>query len=425
MSGPLAGYRVVDHGEFITAPYAAMLLGDLGAEVVKVERPGGDRFRHFEHGSYGPQFQAFNRNKKSLVLDLERDDERATLHDLLRTADVYIHNFRPGVAERLGAGADAAHAINPRLVYCAISGFGPDGPYAQRPAYDTVGQALSGFLSMFVDPSSPRIVGPATADSVSGLYAANGILAALLERGRTGRGRCVHVPMVAAMAHFSIEQYHRYFATGEVPGPSDRGRVAQSFALRCADGGLIAIHLSSPPKFWTGLLAAIERPDLASDPRFAGRVAFVEDYDINVARHMVQGVDVWLNNPRRPLEASGTSGEKVVLNGGLNLSVLDGWWAEAYDGKNGFAIGNGSSHVSYEINDQRDAEDLHRVLKEQVIPLYYERDVDGLPRGWIKRMMNSISSLAWRFSAHRMVMDYVKSSYLTAAGGVSCDMSIR
>ena len=165
--------------------------------------------------------------------------------------------------------------------------------------------------------------------------------------------------------------------------------------------------------------------NLRHDPRFAGRVAFVEDYDINVARHMVQGVDVWLNNPRRPLEASGTSGEKVVLNGGLNLSVLDGWWAEAYDGKNGFSIGNGASHVSYEINDQRDAEDLYRVLKEQVIPLYYERDVDGLPRGWIKRMMNSISSLAWRFSAHRMVMDYVRSGYLPAAGGVSCVMHNR
>ncbi|MBA4018471.1 MAG: alpha-glucan phosphorylase [Pirellula sp.] len=165
--------------------------------------------------------------------------------------------------------------------------------------------------------------------------------------------------------------------------------------------------------------------NLRHDPRFAGRVAFIEDYDINVARHMVQGVDVWLNNPRRPLEASGTSGEKVVLNGGLNLSVLDGWWAEAYDGKNGFSIGNGASHVSYEINDKRDAEDLYRVLKEQVIPLYYERDVDGLPRGWIKCMMNSISSLAWRFSAHRMVMDYVRSAYLPAAGGVSCVMHNR
>jgi starch phosphorylase len=165
--------------------------------------------------------------------------------------------------------------------------------------------------------------------------------------------------------------------------------------------------------------------NLRHDSRFAGRVAFIEDYDINVARHMVHGVDVWLNNPRRPLEASGTSGMKAVLNGGLNLSVLDGWWAEAFDGKNGFSIGKGSNHVSYEINDRRDAEDLYRVLKEQVVPLYYERDIDGLPRQWIKLMMNSISSLAWRFSAHRMVMDYVRGAYLPAAGGVSCVMYNR
>jgi glycogen phosphorylase len=161
------------------------------------------------------------------------------------------------------------------------------------------------------------------------------------------------------------------------------------------------------------------------DPRFASRVVFIEDYDINVCRHMIQGVDVWMNNPRRPLEASGTSGQKVVLNGGLNLSVLDGWWAEAYDGTNGFAIGKGTSHVSDQISDQRDAESLYETLEKEVIPLFYERDVDGLPRGWIQRMRNSISSLAWRFSAHRMVMDYTKSAYLTAAGGVSCEMSIR
>ncbi|MEX2122034.1 MAG: alpha-glucan family phosphorylase [Pirellulales bacterium] len=165
--------------------------------------------------------------------------------------------------------------------------------------------------------------------------------------------------------------------------------------------------------------------NLRRDPRFAGRVAFVEDYDINVCRHLTQGVDVWLNNPRRPLEASGTSGEKVVLNGGLNMSVLDGWWAEAYDGSNGFAIGKGTSHVSDEINDRRDAADLYRVLEQQVIPLYYERDIDGLPRQWVKRMMNSIASLAWRFSAHRMVMDYVQTAYVPAAGGLSCDMSVR
>jgi glycogen phosphorylase len=165
--------------------------------------------------------------------------------------------------------------------------------------------------------------------------------------------------------------------------------------------------------------------NLRHDPRIAGRIVFVEDYDINVCRHLVQGVDVWLNNPRRPLEASGTSGQKVVLNGGLNLSVLDGWWAEAFDGQNGFAIGRGHSHVSDEIGDRRDVESLYKVLEEQVIPLFYDRDSDGLPRRWIQMMMNSISSLAWRFSAHRMVMDYAKASYVPAAGGLSCDMHVR
>lgn len=165
--------------------------------------------------------------------------------------------------------------------------------------------------------------------------------------------------------------------------------------------------------------------NLRHDPRFAGRIAFIEDYDINVCRHLIQGVDVWLNNPRRPLEASGTSGQKAVLNGALNLSILDGWWAEAYDGANGFGIGSGTHHVDDVKTDTRDGVDLHRVLTQEVIPLYYDRDVDGLPRQWIKRMMNSISSLAWRFSAHRMVADYVRSAYLPAAGGTSCDMSVR
>ncbi|MFK7768971.1 MAG: alpha-glucan family phosphorylase [Mariniblastus sp.] len=160
--------------------------------------------------------------------------------------------------------------------------------------------------------------------------------------------------------------------------------------------------------------------NLRRDPRFSERVAFVEDYDINVCRHLIQGVDVWLNNPRRPLEASGTSGQKVVLNGGLNLSILDGWWAEAYDGVNGFAIGKGSSHVSDEITDQRDADYLYEVIENEVVPTFYHRDIDGLPREWIRRMINSISTLAWRFSSDRMVMDYARSCYVPAAGGLSC-----
>jgi starch phosphorylase len=163
--------------------------------------------------------------------------------------------------------------------------------------------------------------------------------------------------------------------------------------------------------------------ELMRDPQFADKFVFVEDYDINVGRHFVQGVDVWLNNPRRPLEASGTSGQKVVLNGGLNLSVLDGWWAEAYDGLNGFAIGTGRTHSNMSIHDTRDGEDLYHTLHEEVIPLFYQRDRDGLPRGWIKRMKRTIRTLGWRFNADRMVMDYTLKCYVPAAGGTSSDMS--
>jgi glycogen phosphorylase len=161
---------------------------------------------------------------------------------------------------------------------------------------------------------------------------------------------------------------------------------------------------------------------LARDPRFAGKVVFIEDYDINVGRDLVQGVDVWLNNPRRPLEACGTSGQKVVLNGGLNLSVLDGWWAEAYDGLNGFAIGGGDTHSSSAVHDARDASALVDVLRDEVVPLYYDRDPDGLPREWIARVKRAIRTLGWRFSADRMVMDYVLKAYIPAAGGTSSDM---
>jgi putative methionine-R-sulfoxide reductase with GAF domain len=132
-------------------------------------------------------------------------------------------------------------------------------------------------------------------------------------------------------------------------------------------------------------------------------------------------IDVWSNNPRRPLEACGTSGQKVVLNGGLNLSVLDGWWAEAYDGQNGFAIGGGETHSNADIHDRNDGAALIRVLRDEVIPLYYDRDQDGLPRGWIRRMKRSIRTLGRRFSADRMVMDYVTRFYIPAAGGTSAD----
>lgn len=161
---------------------------------------------------------------------------------------------------------------------------------------------------------------------------------------------------------------------------------------------------------------------LCEDPRFRNRIVFVENYNIHIGRNLYQGVDAWLNNPRRPLEACGTSGMKVIMNGGLHISVLDGWWAEAYDGENGFAIGNGEIHADQAIQDQRDAESLFRLLEEQIVPMYYERDRDGVPRRWMSRIKRSMRTLAWRFNADRMVMDYVRNCYLPAAVASSCQM---
>jgi starch phosphorylase len=161
---------------------------------------------------------------------------------------------------------------------------------------------------------------------------------------------------------------------------------------------------------------------MSRDPEMKGRLVFVEDYDIGIARQLVQGVDVWLNNPERPLEACGTSGMKVAMNGGLNCSILDGWWDEAYDGKNGFAIGNGLIHADGAVQRKRDAEDLYQVMEKELVPLYYNRGFDGIPREWVKRMKRTMISLGWRYSAARMIKDYFETCYLPAAGADSCGM---
>ena len=156
-----------------------------------------------------------------------------------------------------------------------------------------------------------------------------------------------------------------------------------------------------------------------TDPAFGGRVVFLADYDMNIARHLVQGVDIWLNNPRRPQEACGTSGQKVVLNGVLNCSVLDGWYAEGFDGLNGFAIGDGREYTNPERQDEYDRQALYEVLQEEVLPLYYSFDDDGLRRGWIERMTWGILSLAWRYNAQRMLLDYLHEAYLPAVGATT------
>jgi crotonobetainyl-CoA:carnitine CoA-transferase CaiB-like acyl-CoA transferase len=279
MTSVLAGVRVLEHGTFITGPAAAMLLADLGADVVKVEQPEGDPFRAFRGGTYSPHFQTYNRNKKSVRLDTRKPDDLALFERLVGEADVYIQNFRPGVAAKIGAGEARLRELNPRLIYCAISGFGQDGPAAQRPSYDSVAQAASGFLKLLVNPANPRVVGPALADAITGFYAAYGILGALYERTSTGKGHRVEVSMLEAMTHFNLDAFTHLFSEGEVMGPYSRPSVSQSYVLPCADGKWIALHMSSPPKFWEGLAKAIERPDLFDDARFATREARIENQE--------------------------------------------------------------------------------------------------------------------------------------------------
>ncbi|MFM0123696.1 CoA transferase [Paraburkholderia sp. RL18-101-BIB-B] len=277
MAKVLGGLRVLEQGTFITGPAAGMLLGDLGADVVKIEHPeNGDPFRAFKGGLYSPHYQTYNRNKRSVTLNTKNDSDLALFDELIRESDVYIQNFRPGAAERLNAGYERLREINPRLIYCAISGFGQTGPAAGRPAYDSVAQAASGFLGLLINPANPRVVGPAIADSLTGFYATYGILGALHERSHTGVGRKVEVSMLEAMSHFNLDAFTHFYAAGEVMGPYSRPSVSQSYVMECADGKWLALHMSSPEKFWAGLANAIERPGLLEDPRFSNRAGRIE-----------------------------------------------------------------------------------------------------------------------------------------------------
>jgi crotonobetainyl-CoA:carnitine CoA-transferase CaiB-like acyl-CoA transferase len=280
----LDGVTVLEMGTFITGPAAGMLLADLGADVIKIEQPEtGDPFRAFNGGLYSPHFQTYNRNKRSVTVNTKKAADLAAFDELVSRADVFIQNFRPGVAERLSVGAERLQAINPALVYCSISGFGPEGPDKERPAFDTVAQAASGFLRLLVNPNNPRVVGPAIADSVTGFYAALGILAALNERHSTGKGRVVETSMFEAMCHFNLDDFTHHLSMDEVMGPFSRPRVSQSYVFECSDGKWLALHMSSPAKFWENLAEAVGQPDLLQRAEFASRAARIENYEKVVA----------------------------------------------------------------------------------------------------------------------------------------------
>ncbi|WP_262692735.1 CaiB/BaiF CoA transferase family protein [Kordiimonas aestuarii] len=280
----LEGVKVLDMGTFITGPAAGMFLADLGAEVIKIENPdGGDPFRAFRGELYSPHFQTYNRNKKSVTLNTKQDEDRAILDAMVKDADVFIQNFRPGVADRLNVSAERLQGLNPNLIYCAVSGFGQDGPERDSPAFDTVAQAASGFLRLLVNPENPRVVGPALADAVTGFYAAYGVLGALFERFNTGKGRLVEVSMLEAMCHFNLDDFTHYFSDDQVMTAYSRPNVSQSYVFETSDRKWLALHMSSPTKFWENLALSVGKPDMLDDPRFKDRMARIEHYDDVVA----------------------------------------------------------------------------------------------------------------------------------------------
>jgi crotonobetainyl-CoA:carnitine CoA-transferase CaiB-like acyl-CoA transferase len=269
----LSDTTIIECATFVTGPYATALLADLGARVVKVESPpDGDPYRYFApdpHFSFN--FAHLNRNKESVVVDLKTTEGKKICLDLIKNADVFVENFRPGTAGRLGLDYETLRALNGRLVYCSISAFGQSGPYADKPGFDTLGQAMSGLLSLLIDADDPKVMGMAVSDYVTGLSAGYGILAALLAREKSGDGCRVETSLLQATLSFIGETAAGYMRTGNVPNRMARVKNAHAFAFLCKDHRPLAIHCSVPEKFWLALLQAVERTDIAEDERFKTR----------------------------------------------------------------------------------------------------------------------------------------------------------
>ena len=276
----LHGITVVECATFVTGPYAALLLASLGARVIKIELPPeGDPYRYFAPDThYSFNFAHLNRNKESLLIDLKTDSGKEIALALVRKADVFLENFRPGTAQRLGFGYDSLRTLNPRLVYCSISAFGQSGPYVDKPGFDTLGQAVSGLLSLLSDPGNPKVMGMAISDYVTGLSAGYGILGALLAREKSGEGCRVETSLLQATLSFIGETAAGYLRTGAVPDRMARVKNAHAFAFLCKDELPLAIHCSVPEKFWLALLTATGRNDLAIDDRFKSREARRQNY---------------------------------------------------------------------------------------------------------------------------------------------------
>ena len=285
ISGALEGFTCIDVSGHVAGPYAGSLLGDLGCEVIKVELPnGGDthRGRNPKYDGYGPSFRALNRNKKSLTLNLRDKKAREILHQLLATADIFLENFRPPTRQQLGLDYDELAKLNPKLIHCSISGYGQSGPYRDKPGFDTIGQALSGMMSLVTDLDDPKVAGISFVDHSAGIFAAHGIMAALLARAKTGVGQFIDVSLLQVAIAFIESHVSDYLNGGEAVSRDNfpKGRI---YSLLDCDKKPFMVHLSGHNEAWEGLLRAGELDERIGDPRFATRKQRSDRHDEIVA----------------------------------------------------------------------------------------------------------------------------------------------
>jgi crotonobetainyl-CoA:carnitine CoA-transferase CaiB-like acyl-CoA transferase len=271
ISGALEGYDCIDVSGHVAGPYASSLLGDLGCDVIKVELPnGGDthRGRNPKYEGYGPSFRALNRNKKSVTIDLRHKKGGEILRKLLATADIFLENFRPPTRKNLGLDYEELAKLNPKLIHCSISGYGQSGPYRDKPGFDTIGQALSGMMSLVTDLDDPKVAGVSFVDHSAGIFAINGIMAALLARAKTERGQFIDVSLLQVAIAFIESHVADYLNGGEAVSRENfpRGRI---YSLLDCEGKPFMVHLSSHNQAWEDFLRAGELDGLVGDPRFA------------------------------------------------------------------------------------------------------------------------------------------------------------